>query len=63
MIATSSRFKAGLESCVENLHPTQIVWLGIQPEWLKDIIEYYNIELITPEHRKLYAERLGGVKS
>lgn len=57
-IATSSRFKAGLESCVENLHPAQIVWLGTQPEWLKDLIEYYNIELIVLEHRKLYAERL-----
>lgn len=58
MVATSSRFKAGLESCVDNLHPKQIVWIGIQPDWLKDLVEYYNIELIVPQHTKLYKERL-----
>lgn len=63
VVATSSRFKAGLESCVENLHPTQIVWLGTQPEWLKDIVEYYNIELIVPKHRKMYQERLDKINN
>lgn len=58
MIATSSRFKAGLEDCIDNLHPIQILWLGTQPDWLKDLVEYYNIELIIPQHRKIYQERL-----
>lgn len=61
-IATSSRFKTGVEAMVEKLHPSQILWLGTMPEWVKDLTEYYNIEVIHMKQRKLYQERLDKLK-
>lgn len=58
LVATSSRFKAGLEALVENIHPTQILWLGTEPEWVNKMCEDNNIEIIRMKHRKLYQERL-----
>lgn len=57
-IETSSRFKSGLETMVERLHPIQILWVGTKPAWVDDLVGYYNIELIQIRHRKLYEERL-----
>lgn len=58
LIQTSSRFKAGFVDMLDNLSPTQVMWLGTKPAWLESIVEEYGFELITPEHRKLYQERL-----
>ena len=58
MVSVNSRFKAGVEAVVDTLHPCQILWLGVVPEWLNDLVEYYNIELIIPQHKNFYKERL-----
>lgn len=58
IVATGSRFKQGIQAMVDNLHPAQIFWMGVKPEWLEDFARANNIEVITPTERKLYQERL-----
>lgn len=53
-----SKFKAGVENLVQLKKPSQILWFGPIPEWVRDMTEYYNIEFIRIKTRKLYAERL-----
>ena len=58
IVPINSGFKKGLETLVDRTHPSQILWLGPVPEWLKDLTKYYNIEVIHIKHRRIYQERL-----
>ncbi len=63
LIATSSRFKAGFESMIENLHPAQILWMGVKPKWLENLAEENNIQLITADEYRDYQNRLDSKKT
>lgn len=54
----NSNFRQGLETMIATLRPSQILWLGPKIDWVNDLMEYYNVEVLHLSHRKLYQERL-----